>query len=216
MDAIPPALAPNDDSSSTSTSLTGLILAGGRGSRLGGQDKGLVEWHGLPMIQHVIARLSPQVGRLLIVANRNSTTYEQWADVVGDVFTGFEGPLAGLHAGLMAMNTGIALVVPVDAPCLPRTLAKQLGWERAVMEHRLSAPVCAHDGLRPQPLFGLYRKTDAASMADALGRNERTLMRWHDKAGTTWVTIGDAGAFSNLNTPEDFGKIRPEPRESPP
>lgn len=187
-------------------SLTGIILAGGLATRMGGVDKGLVIWEGQALVARIAARLAPQVASLLIVANRNHDTYATWGRVVADVIQGFEGPLAGLHAGLTSMSSDWALVVPVDAPLLPSTLAAAL-WPSIAEALPACVPVCAHDGHRPQPLFGLYHVSHASSMATSLARGERTLMRWHDQAGTRWVNVGTPDAFSNLNTPDELAGL---------
>lgn len=184
-------------------SLTGIILAGGLATRMGGVDKGLVTWQGQPLVARVAARLAPQVDSVMIVANRNQDTYAKWGRVVSDIIQGFEGPLAGLHAGLTSMGSDWALVVPVDAPLLSSTLADAL-WPSVAGTLHAFAPVCAHDGHRPQPLFGLYHGSNASSMAASLTRGERTLMRWHDQASTRWVNVGTPDAFSNLNTPDEL------------
>jgi molybdopterin-guanine dinucleotide biosynthesis protein A len=195
--------------------VTGLILAGGRGLRMGGADKGLLACEGRPLVARVAERLAPQVGRLLIVANRHVDDYRHWGAVVSDVIPGFEGPLAGLHAGLTAMVTEWALVVPVDAPSLPMTLLTSL-WPSVLPASGGPRPVCAHDGQRPQPLFGLYHVSHASSMAESLARQQRTLMRWHDSAGTLWVRMEAADAFSNLNTPDELAGFSPGKTESRP
>jgi molybdopterin-guanine dinucleotide biosynthesis protein A len=105
----------------TTTNLTGLVLAGGRGTRMGGVDKGLQRLHGEPLAAHALKRLAPQTGALLISANRHAEVYAELgapfgAAVVADTLTGFPGPLAGLLAGLRAAGTEFVLSAPCDSP----------------------------------------------------------------------------------------------------
>jgi molybdenum cofactor guanylyltransferase len=106
--------------------ITGLILAGGRGSRMGGADKGLQRLHGTPLAAHVLARLAPQVRTVLISANRNAHTYAELAPVIADSVGGFAGPIAGILAGLGACQTPLLLAVACDVPRLPADLAAKL------------------------------------------------------------------------------------------
>ncbi len=109
--------------------ITGVILAGGRSSRMGGNDKGLISLNGKPLYQHVIDRLRPQVEDLLINANRNQAFYqESGIPVINDIITGFVGPLAGMHAGLSHSATEWVVFAPCDVPMLPLNLVSQL-WQ---------------------------------------------------------------------------------------
>jgi molybdenum cofactor guanylyltransferase len=107
--------------------ITGVILAGGRGSRLGGVDKGLVPLHGRPLIEHVIDALRPQVGALLISANRNRDIYASYGyPVIADVMGDYDGPLAGMLSAMRAAGTAYILTTPCDAPSIPADLARRL------------------------------------------------------------------------------------------
>lgn len=182
--------------------LTGVILAGGRAQRMGGHDKGLILWQGAPLIAHVIERLRPQVETLLIVANRNLDDYRRHGHVVSDHHAGFPGPLAGLYAGLSAMTTEWALVVPVDAPRLAPDLAARLLLSLDATDPR---PVlCRQDG-HLQPLFGLYPASATASLDAHLQQEKRRLLAWCDDARACWVDWpADSGYFLNLNSPDDL------------
>src|SRR5687767_10821159 len=108
-------------------SITGVILAGGQGRRMGGADKGLVEFLGKPLISHVIQRLSPQVDEILISANREMETYAALGHpVMADALEGFAGPLAGLHMGMTEARHPYVLTVPCDTPLLPMSLVERL------------------------------------------------------------------------------------------
>lgn len=182
--------------------VTGVILAGGQGSRMGGADKGWVEFDGIPLVRHVLARLTPQTGRVLIVANRSLDRYRQLgAEVISDEIQGFQGPLAGIHAALSHITTPLALVVPTDAPLLPLDLLQHLA-ESAPIEAALNHPVLAHDGEREQPLFGLFPKCLAAGLQRFLENDHRRLMQWCRDQGAQWVDFSaQKEAFTNMNSP---------------
>lgn len=183
--------------------LTGLVLCGGAGRRLGGADKPLLEWQGQALIDRVLAVLSPQVGTVLISANRHLDAYRSRAPVVTDAELGPEfravhaGPLAGIAAGLAACRTRWLLVCPGDGPHPPADLARRL--LAASAGHDGAA---AHDGERRQPLHLLLRSTLAGAARRAL-RSDGSVHRW--LAG---LDLGEAdfsdqrAAFFNVNRPE--------------
>jgi molybdopterin-guanine dinucleotide biosynthesis protein A len=181
-------------------SVTGLILAGGQGSRMGGVDKGLIEWQGRPLVLHVAQRLAPQVDRLMISANRNLERYSSfgWA-VVADRTMGYDGPLAGLDAGLGACTTPLLAMVPCDAPHLPLDLVARL---HSALGNGLAAVAASADGL--QPAFLLCRREAAPRLADWLAGGQRKLAGWLTEIGATIVPFTDTAAFANFNTPEDL------------
>lgn len=182
--------------------VTGVILAGGQGSRMGGVDKGWVEFEGAPLIKHVLSRLAPQTDEVLVVANRNQERYRQLGvDVVSDYISGFQGPLAGIHAALEHVNTPLALVVPTDAPLLPLHLLAHLVSTARIGEN-LDHPVLAHDGEREQPLFGIYPKSLTTTLRDFLAKDQRRLMQWCREQHTEWVDFSQwKEAFTNMNSP---------------
>ena len=107
------------------TDITGLVLAGGRGSRMGGADKGLQSYRGMPLAMHAMLRLAPQVGRVMINANRNLAAYESFgAPVFTDASGDFAGPLAGFVAGLEQCDTPYLVTVPCDSPLFPDDLVE--------------------------------------------------------------------------------------------
>jgi len=195
----------------TPSDVLGVMLAGGAGARVGGADKGLLPLCGRPLVEHVLERLRPQCGRLLIIANRNTDEYARYAPVVHDGNDGHAGPLAGLLAafGFIEAN-GHALprwmlTVPVDCPDPPHDLAVRL---RAGLTQPSARCAFVRRADRPQPLFALYRIDDAAAWrasAQAALHRHASPMRWHAETGASAVGFDDArGAFHNLNTPEDF------------
>jgi molybdenum cofactor guanylyltransferase len=184
--------------------ITGLILAGGRGQRLGGIDKGLQPWHGRPLVDHALARLAPQVREVMISANRNAQAYaSRVARVLADASTDFPGPLAGVLAGLRAAGTPWLAVVPCDSPCLPPDLVERLasgiGQGRGAVVRR---------GERLEPVCCLL-STDLAEDLDhylaAGGRKVETWLLRH-AAAVPFDRAEDAAAFANINTPDDLSR----------
>ena len=183
--------------------VSGVILAGGRGSRMGGVDKSLQPLHGQPLIEHVLARLAPQVQEIVINANQNLERYGAYGHrVVRDEIGGFAGPLAGLHAGLQAISHPLAVTVPCDSPFLPADLVA-----------RLHAKLGAHDlavaktGAQPHPVFALVRRSVADNLAAFLGGGGRKIDAWYASLKTVEVAFDDeAGAFMNINTLEELGR----------
>ncbi len=183
--------------------VTGAILAGGEGRRLGGRDKGLVPLAGQPLIGHVRAALDGQVGRLLVCANRNLAQYAAFALPCSDRKPGFHGPLAGIDAALADCTTPWLLTVPVDCPQPPADLALRLCLAAGSADTRAAV---AHDGTQRQPLFAVYRCELADSAELALARDS-PVWRWQDECGAVEVDFSDAPlAFVNLNTEQDFDR----------
>ena len=182
--------------------ITGLVLAGGQGSRLGGSDKGLVPWRGRPLIEHVIERLSPQVDGLLISANRNRERYAEFGHpVLADRIEGYAGPLAGLQAGLATCPTPLLAMVPCDAPLLPLDLVARL--DAVLSAENAAAAVATTEG-RFQPTFLLCRRELAPALDAWLAANGRKMADWLREVGAVAVPFADAGAFVNFNRPEDL------------
>ncbi|HEX2011963.1 MAG TPA: molybdenum cofactor guanylyltransferase MobA [Roseateles sp.] len=188
--------------------ITGLVLAGGRGSRMGGVDKGLQPLRGRPLVAHALERLAPQVGPLLISANRNLDDYRRFGPpVLTDAQADFPGPLAGLLAGLRACSTPWLLAVPCDAPQLPADLAARLGAALGPTDD-LALPRSA-DG-RLQPTFCLLRAGLADRLAAFLDGGERKMERWmlaQRHALACFERPGDQAAFLNLNRSEELRQL---------
>ncbi|WP_186367850.1 molybdenum cofactor guanylyltransferase MobA [Yersinia kristensenii] len=180
--------------------ITGVILAGGRSSRMGGNDKGLILLHNKPMFQHVIDRLKPQVNDLLINSNRNQEIYQQSGiPVINDIITGFVGPLAGMHTGLSYSATEWVVFAPCDVPALPSNLVSQL-WQGK--QQALAAYV--HDGERPHPTLALIHVSLKSLLAEYLAKGDRKLMIFMESVNAQSVIFkGQGDQFSNLNTPTD-------------
>lgn len=194
------------------SAITGLLLAGGRGSRMGGVDKGLQLLHGRPLFEWVLARLQAQVGPLLINANRNLPAYAaQGLPVLSDADDSFAGPLAGLLAGLQACETDWLLSAPCDTPMLPSDLAQRLAAAALAAGADLAVPLSlnAQDAApgeppRPQiqPVFCLLRaslKTSLAAYLQGGGRKIDTWLRAQNHVLVPFDAPGDAQAFFNAN-----------------
>lgn len=182
--------------------LTAIVLAGGRATRMGGQDKGLVELAGRPMIAHALAALAPQVDRVIINANRNLDRYAAFGwPVVADEDSGFLGPLAGLAAGMKAATTPLVLTVPCDSPLLPGDLADRLLAALTRQDAEIAVP---HDGERLQPVFALVKRDLLDSLVAYLGAGGRKIDRWFEQHRVAQVDFADRlETFVNVNDPEE-------------
>ena len=179
--------------------ITGLVLAGGRATRMGGIDKGLVESRGRPLIEAVIERLRPQVGEILISANRNIDTYRALGyPILLDADEGLEpfpGPLAGMLAGLRAARTPWVAVVPCDAPFFPADLVGRLA-EALGPDH--AAVACV--GQKTESVFCLLHADLADDLAAALVHGERRAEAWLRGIGAARAEFSQPECFANLNT----------------
>lgn len=186
------------------SAVTGLILAGGAGRRMGGADKGLLEIAGRPLVAWVLAALAPQTGRLLISANRNLARYATFGvPVVEDRCGGFQGPLAGIAAALDTIETGWLLVSPCDTPLLPRDLAARLS--SALVEQRAVVAIGA-DTKRSHPLHALIPRHLAGDLAEYLDRGGRSVLGWVERHRPAVAGFAD-DVFCNINRPEDRTRI---------
>lgn len=181
--------------------VTGIVLAGGQGRRMGGVDKGLQLLHGKPMVAAILARLAPQVDEILINANQNLKAYEAFGHrVVPDAIGGFAGPLAGLHAGLSEARHELVLTVPCDSPFLPHDLFMRL--QKQIGEKDLAV---AKTGYQPHPVFALVRTAVRKNLEDFLSRGGRKIDAWYASLKVVEVSFDDeADAFRNINTREEL------------
>lgn len=196
--------------------VTGLVLAGGRGTRMGGVDKGLQPFLGLPLARRAMERLAPQVGAVLVNANRHLTSYRDWgAAVCPDPDPEeFAGPLAGFLSGLQACRTPYLCTVPCDTPLFPLDLVERLS-SALVRENADIAMACAReeDGRwRPQPVFCLLKTTLSPSLQAFMREGGRKIDAWTAQHRTTLVRFdqpGDANnAFFNANTLEELQHLQ--------
>lgn len=190
--------------------ITGVILAGGLGRRLGGVDKGLQELNGRPLVQWVLERLGPQVDTVLISANQNLARYADFGcTVLPDTIPDFAGPLAGLHAALSRANTPLLVSAPCDSPFLPADLVARL--HAALAAGRADLAV-ARTGEQVHHAFCLVRRELLPRLDAFLAAGGHRLGLWHASLETAEVTFDDeADAFRNINTPDDLAHCEKRP-----
>lgn len=191
--------------------VTGIVLAGGQGRRMGGVDKGLKLLRGRPLIAWVLERFAPQVDEILINANRNQEQYGQFGyRVVPDEIGGFAGPLAGLHRGLTEASHPLVVTVPCDSPFLPQDLVQRLRT-RLEQEHAQLAVAKTLD--QAHPVFCLCRKHLLAHLTAFLDSGGRKIDAWYATLKVVEVSFDDeAEAFSNINTPDELAASEKEAR----
>jgi molybdenum cofactor guanylyltransferase len=194
--------------------ITGLVLAGGRGSRMGGVDKGLQNHRGLPLALHALLRLQPQVGHAMINANRNLAAYDSmgvpvWPDPLAD----YPGPLAGLLAGLEHCTTPYLVTVPCDTPNFPLDLVERLAAAAQEQDAELAMAATVENGARQvQPVFCLLRSTLLESLVAYLHAGERKIDRWTARHRCAEVVFDDTAAFFNANTMAELQQLQPGSR----
>ena len=187
----------------TTESVTGVILAGGRAIRMGGEDKGLVLLRDRPMIQWGLDRLSPQVSTILISANRNIAQYAVFGyPIVADTAADFQGPLAGIAAALSQADTPWLVSVPCDSPLIPLDLVGRLHYQVVRGFARVGA---AHDGQRLQPVFTLIHRDLLDDLVSYLQGGERKIDRWLERHAFRSVDFSNREEmFLNVNTPVEL------------
>jgi molybdenum cofactor guanylyltransferase len=188
------------------TAVTGLVLAGGQGSRMGGVDKGLAPFRGRPMVAHVLERLAPQVDEILVNANRNPEAYAAFGHrVIADEIPGFAGPLAGFERGLAHARGELVATVPCDSPFLPPDLVPRL---RAALESAGADLAVAKTGAQAHPVFCLMRRDVHASLERFLASGQRKIDRWYAALAVVEVAFDDeAQAFANINTRDELADL---------
>ena len=199
-------------------SITGLILAGGRGARMGGVDKGLQNFNGTPLTLHTLMRLQMQdaatLSELMVVANRNLSAYESFGvQVWPDSTDGFAGPLAGFLTGLERCETDLLLTVPCDSPLCPLNLTQRL-LDALIAEDAEIAVAAAkeEDGsVRAQPVFCLMRVSLLESLVKFMQTGGRKIDAWTAQHKTVLVPFDtddvDPRAFFNANTLEELHRL---------
>jgi len=183
--------------------VTGLVLAGGMGRRMGGVDKGLVPLDERPMVAHVIERLTRQVGAIVINANQNVDRYAALGyPVVSDTFGGFAGPLAGLHAGMSAALTPYVVTSPCDSPFLPLDLVTRLAKG---LEDGKAQLAVAQTYAQPHPVFALVSRDVLPHLTAFLEGGGRKIDAWYATLRVAPVQFYDGeNAFRNSNTPDEL------------
>jgi molybdopterin-guanine dinucleotide biosynthesis protein A len=196
--------------SGTRAPVSGVILAGGRGQRMGNVDKGLALLEGRPLFDWVLQRLAAQVEEVLINANRNLDTYATFGHrVIVDRIGGFAGPLAGLHSALSEAHHALVISVPCDTPFLPEDLVARLLAPLA--DERVDLSV-AKTGTRVHPVICLMRKRLLPHLASYLDGGGRKVDAWYSSLQVVEVGFDDEQAFGNINTPEELHAVERGPR----
>ncbi|WP_058119283.1 molybdenum cofactor guanylyltransferase MobA [Photobacterium kishitanii] len=181
-----------------------IILAGGQASRMGGNDKGLIELAGQPFIQHVIDPLPPQTPHISITATRNQDIYRQYGDVFGDSIENYPGPLGGMHAALHHINNDWIGFVPCDCPQLPHDLVARM---TAACQPDTDIAV-AHNGEHIQPVVTLLHRRILPKLEAFLANGDRKIILLYRQCNMITVDFSDqADAFINLNTPEELSQF---------
>ncbi len=184
-------------------SVTGIVLAGGQGRRMGGVDKGLQPLNGRALVERVIERLAPQVQEILVNANQNAGIYARFGHaVIADAVGGYAGPLAGLHAGLRAARHPLVVTVPCDSPFLPDDLVARLA---RALDDRGADVAVAKTFDRLQPVFALVRRSVLPQLERYLAGGDRKVDLWLATLKVAEVAFDDeAEAFSNINTRDEL------------
>jgi molybdopterin-guanine dinucleotide biosynthesis protein A len=187
-------------------SVTGLVLAGGLARRMGGADKGLVPLAGRPMVEHVVDALRPQVGTILLSANRNLERYAALGcPVIADALDGYQGPLAGIATALRQRTTEFLVTVPCDAPLLPADLVRRL---LAACEASDADVAVASDGERQQSVFLLVRARVAPALESYLAGGGRRVDAWLSRVRAAVADFSDEPwAFVNVNDPDERERV---------
>jgi molybdenum cofactor guanylyltransferase len=187
--------------------ITAVILAGGRGSRMGGIDKGLVEFNGRPLIEHVIKAVAGQVHTLIINANRNLVRYQRFGyPVVADSISDFQGPLAGVLTAMEMVRTPYIVCVPCDGPLLADDLVARLV---AARDRDASEIAVAHDGAHLQPVYALIPVALKQSLLDYLEGGDRKIDLWYSRHRVAKADFSDLpNTFVNINTEEERDRLQ--------
>jgi molybdopterin-guanine dinucleotide biosynthesis protein A len=185
--------------------ITAVILAGGQGRRMGNRDKGLIKLNNIPLIEHVIDKIAPQVGRIAINSS-DSEAYEEYGyPVFADLLRGGLGPLAGLHSALSHCDSELVLILPCDTPLLPADLVERM--LRALEES--GAELCSvSDGERLHAVFILARRSVKERLEHYLQQGNRRVQEWLRSEQAAVAKFPDSpDSFINLNTPEELSGL---------
>ena len=187
-------------------SVTAIIVAGGRGSRMGGSDKGLQLLYGKPLIVHVLSRLVPQVDSILINANREIPAYQGLGyPVLSDEMPDFAGPLAGFALGFKHAESEYLLTVPCDCPLLPVNLREKL--QSALEQAHAKIAIATSHG-SDHPVVSLCKTSMLGSLQEYLAQGGRKVSEWQKSLHHVYVDFSDvADAFININTPQDLKQL---------
>jgi len=187
--------------------VSAVVLAGGRATRMDGADKGLVAFRGRPLVARICEALRPQVAEVMINANRNRERYRQFGHrVIKDRLPGHQGPLAGMHAALLAARHPWLLTIPCDGPFVAADYAARMRAAATAADVLLAV---AHDGVRTQPVYSLIHRSLADSLERFLRGGERKIDLWHEQHAFATVDFSaDRHLFTNINTPQQLAGLQ--------
>lgn len=180
-----------------------VIIAGGRGSRMQGQDKGLLEYQGKPMIEHILSSLGDEYQPIIINANRNIERYRQYGhDVISDNYDNYQGPLAGMLSAMQHCTMDYILCIPCDSPRPPGELLPRL--QHCLEQQGTSSAIC-YDGERTQPLFALLACSLQTELKAFLDSGNRKVHTFFEHINAAVCDFSDQPErFHNINTPDDM------------
>ena len=187
--------------------ITAVVLAGGKARRMGGEDKGLVEVAGRPMVAHAIDALRPQTAEVIVNANRNAGSYRAITGcrVIADTMGDFAGPLAGMASALEASTTRLLLTAPCDSPLVTGELGRRL---HAALTRAGAEIAVAHDGERMQPVFALLTRDLLPDLLAFLAAGERKIDTWYATRHAVTADFSDIlDTFLNVNTPQERDRL---------
>jgi molybdopterin-guanine dinucleotide biosynthesis protein A len=191
--------------------ITGLVLAGGRGSRMGGVDKGLQKHAGVPLAMHALMRLAPQVGAVMVNANRNLGAYESFgAPVWPDALPDYAGPLSGFLAGMEHCETPWLVTVPCDSPLFPLDLVQRLAAAAHEQDAEIAMAATREAGvLQVHPVFCLLKISLLESLVRFTQGGQRKIDKWTAQHRCVVVEFEDPRAFANANTMDELQQLQP-------
>jgi len=187
----------------TAENITAVILAGGKGRRFAGNDKGLIIFKQQRLIEHLLTAITPQVSRIIINANRNQTTYARYGHpVINDAMSDYQGPLAGFAVAMSEVTTSHIITLPCDGPFLSANYVARLS---ATLQQQKAELAVAHDGKRLQPVHALIPVALKPSLDDFLALGDRKIDRWYAHHNMATVDFSDTPEiFQNINTEEQL------------
>ncbi len=190
--------------------IAGIVLAGGLGNRMGGVDKGLQNHLGTPLALHAMQRLSPQVGKVMISANRHLDSYASFGvPVFPDEIADHAGPLAGFLAGLEHCDAPYLVTVPCDTPNFPTDLVAQLAAGLIAQDAQIALAATRETaGVQIQPVFCLMASTLKDSLREFIASGQRKVERWTTSHRCAMVLFDDEGAFANANTAQELQQLQ--------
>lgn len=192
--------------------ITAVILAGGKGRRLAGTDKGLMTFNDHPLINHILNAIKPQVGGILINANRNLDKYENLGyPVIRDDMDDFQGPLAGFAVAMQNAGTEYIVTLPCDGPFIPDDYVQKLA---SALHEQQSELAVAHDGTRLQPVHALLPVNLLDSLMGFLQSGDRKIDRWYALHKMALADFSSSReTFTNINTPEEHERLQAEMKQ---